>query len=206
MSSVSRHQCLIYSGSPSRHLRPVATVIREKLGQNHRCLYLNSKPMVAGMRSYLASEGVDVEREQTKGALILSSDQQHLIAGRFEVDQMIRTLEAGLNQALHDGFVGLWATGDMTWELGPDKNFSKLVEYEYRLEEFMREHSGLGGICQYHTETLPPTVVRQGILLHQSIFVNQTLSLLNPHYDRKTPTWTLDYLIARLVALQQQGD
>lgn len=182
MEPAPRHQCLIYDGAPSRHLPAVAPVMREKLQQNYRCLYLNSPAMVAGMRSYLAAAGVDVAHEVGKASLVLSSDQQHLTGGSFDVERMMHTLEAAFHQALGDGYEGLWATGDMTWEMGPHKDSAKLLEYEWRLEAFFREHPELGGICQYHADTLPREMMRQGLLVHPTIFVNETLSFLNPHY------------------------
>ncbi len=60
MEAEARHQCLIYEGSPSRQLPALAAVIKRKLDEGHRCLYLNSRPMVAGMRSYLAAIDIDV--------------------------------------------------------------------------------------------------------------------------------------------------
>ncbi len=184
MEPVPRHQCLIYDGPPSQHLKALAAVTREKLDQNRRCLYLNSVPMVAGMRSYLAAAGVDVEKAMRKGNLVLVSEQQHLVNGRFDVDQMMLMLEQALAAALRDGYAGLWATGDMTWEMGPQRDFLKLVEYEWRLEKFFAGHSELSGICQYHASTLPRETIRQGLIVHPSIFVNETLSLINPHYIR----------------------
>ena len=139
--------------------------------------------MVAGMRSYLAAAGVDVAHESANAKLVLSSERHHLADGRqFDVDQMIEALEEALKQALRDGYEGLWATGDMTWELGPDKDFSRLVEYEWRLEEFLRANPKMGGICQYHVDNIPRDIVRDALVTHSSIFVNQTLSLLNPVY------------------------
>ncbi len=35
---------------------------------------------------------------------------------------MLHKLEDALDQALSDGYKGLWATGDMTWEFGSEKN------------------------------------------------------------------------------------
>ena len=70
MQPLSRHQCLIYSGSPARHLPALAALIRRKLEERHRCLYLDSPPMVAGIRSYLSAAGVEVAREVGKGSLI----------------------------------------------------------------------------------------------------------------------------------------
>jgi hypothetical protein len=184
MEPVSRHQCLIYNGPPSRHLPALAVTLRAKLERNYRCLYLNSPPMVAGMRSYLAAAGVDVEAELKRGSLVLSAEQGHLVEMRFDVGRMLETLGTALQQAHDDGYAGLWATGDMTWEMGPRRDFSQLLDYEWRLEEFLREHPQMSGICQYHAETLPREVLRHGLLAHRSLFMNETLSLVNPHYLR----------------------
>jgi len=179
----SRHQCLIYEGAPSRHIPAVASVMAEKLRSNHRVLYLNSRPMIAGMKSQLAAYGVDVQSAITSGNLVLSSEQTHLIDDwEFDVPSLLGTLERALQHALSDGYQGLWATGDMTWEFGPSKDLSKLLEYEWRLEEFMREHPEMSGICQYHAGTLPREILHSGVRSHRHLFVNETLTMLNPLY------------------------
>ena len=122
MEPAARHQCMIYAGSPAKFLRSVAQVMIEKLRLNHRCLYLNSPPMVAGIRSYLAATGLDVAQEVNKRSLVLSSDQNHLEDGRFDLDGM---LGRAVDEAVADGYAGLWASGDMTWELGSYENFEK---------------------------------------------------------------------------------
>lgn len=167
--------------------------------------------MVAGMRSYLAAAGVDVAEESLKGRLVLSSDRDHLINGcQFDLERMMQSLQDALKQALDDGLQGLWATGDMTWEFGPDKDFSKLLEYEWRLEEFFREHPQMGGLCQYHIETMPRKFLRHGVVSHPSIFINQTLSMINPIYRysgsferTQTEAPELDSFINRI--LEPQG-
>jgi hypothetical protein len=180
--TMHRHQCFVYEGSPSRNLPAVMATIKQRLKENHRCLYLDSPPMVAGMRSYLAAADVDVAGEVGKKSLVLSSDQQHLVAGRFDVERMMQTLNDALDQALRDGYDGLWATGDMTWEFGPKQDFSKLMEYEWRLEEFMRAHASLSGLCIYHADTLPRAAMLQGFMTHECVFINETLSKINPNY------------------------
>ena len=40
-----------------------------------------------------------------------------------------------IDRAVHDGYEGLCATGDMRWELGDDQNLDRLLEYEARLEQ-----------------------------------------------------------------------
>lgn len=182
MESIPRHQCLIYAGAPSEHLAAVAAVMVERRRQHYRCFYLNSRPMIVGLRSYLAAAGMNVLEEIANGGLILTSDLSHLRDGKFDTDSMIGTLCESLDEARNDGYAGLWATGDMSWEFGPEKNFSQLLEYEWRLEELFQRRSDLAGTCQYHAGTLPHEYLRQGFVSHPSIFVNQTLSRINPHY------------------------
>lgn len=181
MEPESRHQCLIYEGSPSKKLHMLAAIIQRKLDEGYRCLYLNSAPMVTGMRSTLMAMGIDVVSEISKARLILSSEP--VSAGKvFDVELMLNKLEETLNKALKDGYKGLWASGDMTWEFGPGKDFSKLLEYELKLEEMCQRRKEFYGICQYHKDTLPQDVMRQSLLAHSNIVINETLSRINPHY------------------------
>ena len=176
---------MIYEGAPSHKLRILAIVLQRKLAEGYRCLYLNSAPMVAGMRSTLAAMGTDVSYEIAKARLVLSSEP--VTSGReFDSEVMLGKLEDSLDQAINDGYRGLWATGDMTWEFGPENNFSKLLEYEWGLEEMFHRRKELSGICQYHQDTLPREVMRQGLLTHSSIVINETLSRINPHYLKST--------------------
>ena len=178
----TRHRCMIYAGSPALHLQRLARVIREKLHANYRCLYMNSPAMVAGLRSNLAALGVDVVHEVEKTALALSSDQGHLDNGAFVPNRMLKALDEGVERAQDDGYAGLWASGDMSWEFGPKGDFDKLIEYELGLEEIFRKRPTLEGVCQYHADTLPPHVLRQGLVCHPARFVSETLSQLNPHF------------------------
>ena len=168
--------------SPSRHLPGLSVLIRQKLEENYRCLFLHSPGMVTGIRSYLFAAGIDVIKEIVKGSLVLSSSTAHLVEGCFIVDRMLGMLEEALHQALHDGYQGLCATGDMSQEFGPEKDFLKLLEYEWRLEQFFQTHPALSGVCQYHADTLPREVLREGLLTHRSLFINETLSRLNPYF------------------------
>lgn len=182
MSTELRHQCLIYQGSPSKQLPALANMIQLKLYTGYRCMYLNGPAMVAGMRAFLSARGVDVVHQIAKAALILSSEPIGTAEGGFDIDLMLSMLEDALDQALTDRYKGLWATGDMTWEFGAEKNVAKLMEYERRLEELFRRREELCGVCQYHRDTLPRHALQQGVLTHRGLFINETLSRINQHY------------------------
>ncbi len=147
-------------------------------------MYVNSPPMVAGFASQLYAAGTDVQHEVKRGALVLASDDDHLAEGRFVIDRMIHMLEDAADAALADGYAGLFATGDMTWEFGAEKDFSKLLDYEWRLEELFHKQPALSGICQYHRDLLPREAVRDGVVSHESLFISATLTRLNPLYVR----------------------
>jgi hypothetical protein len=182
MEPVPRHQCLVYHGDPSAHLAGLALLIRQKLDANYRCLYLNNPAMVAGIRAYLTSTGLNVSEAIIRKRLILSSGQDHLVNNAFDPKRMLDMLKETHDAALKDGFVGLWASGDMAWEFGPARDFATLVEYERALERFFRTHSTICGICQYHADVLPDAVVQDGLAVHPALYINETLSRLNPRY------------------------
>lgn len=181
----SRHHCLVYEDSPSRFLPALAASIQQHLNERYRCLYLHCPAMVADMHSLLLAGGTDVAQLVRQGQLVLSSSTDHLVNGRFHVDRMMTMLNNGVEEALTDGYRGLFATGDMSWEFGPDYDFCKLVEYEWQLEELFQRQPALSGICQYHANTLPAEVLRQGLVTHSSLYLNETLSRLNPYYLKR---------------------
>ena len=174
---------MIYDGAPSRSLPAIAASIRRRLDAGMRCMYMNSPAMVAGLGSQLYAVGTNLERELARGALMFGSDG-HLVDGRFDIDRMIEILATAVDQALADGYAGLFATGDMTWEFGPERDFSKLLDYEWRLEQLFRKEPALSGICQYHCDLLPRQAVRDGVVSHENLFINDTITRLNPHYAR----------------------
>lgn len=182
-----QHQCFVYEGAPSSHLADVARTLIQKLNANRRCLYLNSPTMVAGMRWHLVAAGLDLEGQVERGALILSSDQGHLLGGRFDVDRMVQLLEDAVKKALVDGYTGLWASGDMTWEFGSEANLDKLLEYERRLEEFMQANPAMSGICLYHRDTLPSHAIETAMITHRSLYMSASLSQLNSRYYQHVP-------------------
>jgi hypothetical protein len=109
-------------------------------------------------------------------AALLTSERRQLVNGVFDVERMIQCVEEALLQSVADGYYGSWATGDITWEMGSAKDHLKVAEYEWRLEELLHAHPQFCGICQYHADTLPAEVMRQGMMVHPTIFVSKPLS------------------------------
>jgi len=177
---VSRHKCLIYDGHPSEQLPVIVPLLINGLRENRRCLYLGDPEMVRMVDSALAARGVDIARETRRGALVFSSDRGHLRNG-FDPHSMVGMLTDLIDDAVREGFQGLCATGDMMWELGTEKNFDRLLEYEALLEQVFREKP-LSGICQYHRSTVPGHAVRDALLAHRSVYIGDVLNRDNLFY------------------------
>lgn len=204
MEQNTQHQCMIYAGAPSEKLPALAAIICKMMEDGYRCLYLNSPAMVAGIRSCIAAMGVDVSFQIAETRLVLSSEPVSQEED-FDITLMLQKLEDELNDALKNGFKGLWASGDMTWEFGSEKNIEKLVEYEWKLDALFQRRKELSGVCQYHQDTLPAEAMRKGLLMHRQVLINETLSKLNPFYlnsvsssDGITTNLLLDKMIAEL--------
>jgi signal transduction histidine kinase len=177
----SRHKCLIYDGDASEQLPVVVPMLADGLRENWRCMYLGSPSAIDMVGFALGTRGIDVSREIDRNALVFSSDRSHLVDGTFDPDAMIDGLCSGIEAAVHDGFEGLCATGDMRWELGDDRNFDRLLEYEARLEQVFRDRP-LRGICQYHRDLLPARAINDALVTHRSAYVGDALSTDNMFY------------------------
>jgi hypothetical protein len=183
MELVPHHQCFLYDGSPALNLPCLGKALREMLSRNYRCLYLNSEPMAEAMQAYLADAGVDVDWEMQRGSLVLSSDRGHLMDGHFDLKSMLAGLTTALDQALEDGFTGLFATGDMSWEFGPAADFSQLMEYEWQLEDFFEAHPQLRGDLPVSCQQPSPRGDAAGADRASGNLCQRRASLPNPHFD-----------------------
>lgn len=184
MAVFPRHQCLIYEGHPEQHIRTIAETLVARLKAHYRCLYLNSPELVAAMRAHLEAAGFDAKDAIERGALVLSSDRGHLQDGRFDADRMIELLYQTLHQALADGYKGLWAAGDMSWEFGGEHNLPKLLAYERRLDDFLERNPTLSGVCLYHRDTLPADAIEAAQATHPAFYVGENLWEWNTRYQR----------------------
>lgn len=111
--------------------------------------------MAVGMGSYIAARGRDVLEDTKRGRLVLSSEQHTSSDGLFDIDAMLKGHRRCSGVGAERWMQRAGTSGDMTWEFGRARDFSRLLEYEWRLEEFFQKHLELEGICQYDADTLP---------------------------------------------------
>ena len=176
------HVCTLFS-SPEEQLSAAIEYIQQGLARNERCLYVCGEQTPDEFRAALSSAGIDVAREEARGAIILlTKETGHLTGGSFSSSRMISMLKNALESALADGFEGLCAAGDMTWLLDEAPGSEELAEYEALLNHFYRSNRALG-LCQYNRRRLPPAMLDHGIATHPTIRIAGPILVTNPFYE-----------------------
>lgn len=117
----------------------------------------------------LRERGVDVDRELERGALIVRGQREtYLRKARFDSSAMLTFLAEAAREAREEGFVGLRATGEMTWAAGREPGREELLLYEELLNDFTAAH-GIVGLCQYHVDSFEPDVIEGVTRIHPKV-------------------------------------
>jgi PAS domain S-box-containing protein len=175
------HICLIYENS-AEQMAAAVPFLKEGLARDERCLYVADDSAVEAIASALAATRVDVAHERERDALwMLTKQDTYLFEGKFDPVTMIDFLRSAQTQALTDGFSGLRVAAEMTWALGPELVFDRLIEYEALLNDFLANRRSVF-LCQYHRSRFDSAVIHDVLHTHP-IAVIGDLVCPNPYYE-----------------------
>jgi hypothetical protein len=176
------HVCTLYSNRDEQ-LAAAIDYIRAGLSRGERCLYVCCEHTPDEFRAGLRAAGIDVDREEARGALLLITKREgHLKGGSFDPDKMIHMLHAAVKDALDAGFEGLCAAGDMSWLLDEADGSERIAEYEARLNAFYPSSRALG-LCLYNRDRLPPATLDHCLATHPHVRLEGNILLDNPFYE-----------------------
>lgn len=176
------HVCTLFA-SPEEQLNAAVEYIRGGLDRRERCLWVSCERPLPEFRAALKDADIDVEAEETRGALLLvDKDGGHLKGGSFDPDRMIAMLHQAVKDALDDGFTGLCAGGDMTWLLDGASGSERVVEYEVRLNHFYESNHAVG-LCMYNVRTMPAALLDHCLATHPTVRMEGSILMENPFYE-----------------------
>jgi signal transduction histidine kinase len=175
------HLCLIYE-TQEEQFAAALPFLRAGLERGERCLYIADANSGATVLDALRKGGVEVDRHLRNGALIVAGKQEtYLSHGRFDPDLSINFLSQATDEAGDGKFSRLRTLlGEMTWALGEDTAPDSLIEYEAKVNHFVRDHD-VRALCQYHRERFSPEVIL-GVLRTHPVVVYGGLVCKNPYY------------------------
>lgn len=126
----------------------------------------------------------DIQRHVDAGDItFLRSDKSYLRDGCFNADRMLGFVELSEQKALADGYAGLTATGEMSWQKTGAPGTDQLMLYEARLNDLYPE-SGTTLLCQYEEPVFDQATLIDAIRTHPRVVLDGELCV-NPYY---TPT------------------
>ena len=175
------HLCLIYD-TQEEQFAAALPYLKAGLARGEKCLYIVDENTAAAVLDALHKGGTDVDRHLRSGALTVTHKQEiYLKLGRFDPDWMIGFLTQAIADAGAAKCCGLRTLlGEMTWVLGSSNGTDKLIEYESKLNCFIRDHDARL-ICQYHRTRFSPEVILAVIRTHPLV-VYGGIVCKNPYY------------------------
>lgn len=168
--------------SPDEVLIAATAYIRHGLSRRERCVYACRDEDVPAVLGMLRAAGIQVDAEEARGALLVTSNAGYLRDGTFEPDRLISAMQEALTDALNAGFEGLCLAGDMTWVLHQAPGTERLAEYEARANRFFKENPATG-LCLYNHRILPAVVLDHALATHPAVGVDHRLIHTNPFYE-----------------------
>jgi hypothetical protein len=176
------HICGIYS-TEDELCDMVTPYLAEGLARGERCWFLPSAEGDAGVRRGLTEQGIDVDREVWRGALVFAdSTAAYAVRGRFDPEETMALFGAAIEDALNDGFHGFRAAAEMSWVMDAEGGEERIVTYEALLKSlFSNGHAT--GLCLYQRDRMPLNVIDGALATHPIVRAPRTDYRRNPHYD-----------------------
>ena len=175
------HLCLIYH-TEEEQLAAALPFLRAGLERGERCLYIAGENGPPAVVDALRKSGTDIDRYLQSGALIIADKREtYLNHGRFDPDLWIRFLFRATHEEGAGKFSGVRTLlGEMTWAIGEDTAPDSLIEYEAKLNNYVRNHD-VRVLCQYNQNRFSPELILDIIRTHP-VVVYGGIICQNPYY------------------------
>jgi signal transduction histidine kinase len=175
------HHCLIYEREEEKFAAALP-YLRAGLKRGERCLYVADEDSRAAVLDALNRAGTEVDRYLRTGALIIASSQEtYFENGRFDPDLWLRFLSQATRDEGAGEFSGLRTIlGEMSWVLEGDVSPDTLIDYEARLNRFVRDHD-VRVLCQYNRNRFSPELILSVLRTHPVVVYGGIVSE-NPYY------------------------
>jgi MEDS: MEthanogen/methylotroph, DcmR Sensory domain len=171
------HLCAIQENKRDQ-LSAAAAFIRGGL-ERGECLYVADASKPEAIIATLRSQGVDIDRAHKSGMLTISDKRTYLHHGHFVPDEMIRFLAQSYREA-RSKYAGFRFAGEMSWVLGRATGADSLIEYEAKLNNFLRKHKA-SILCQCFRPDFDAEIILN-VLRTRPVVIHQQFMTENPYY------------------------
>ncbi len=140
--------------------------LRIGLARGEKCVCIAPDDALNKIATALRLQSIDVEAAVKTGGLALTGKPDaYLRQGQLDVEEMIRFWARAVEAASAAGFRGLRGTSEMAGALGEDPELALLLQYESKLNTFVRHHPATF-LCEYDRRRCAPEVILEVIRTH----------------------------------------
>ena len=172
--------CCLFFNSPEEQGRVTSPFLAIGLERGERCLFVGGESAVEAVREGLRSEGVNVDSQERRNRLALTSSRDYLDRGHWRTEKMLGFLQHAYDDALAEDCTALRAAGDVSWQVGPHREYREIVYYEALLDLFFIGKR-MVGMCQYRKDDCPPETLRAILNTHKIAAIDSNICA-NFHY------------------------
>jgi len=163
------HICCFYKNEKD-HKKLITSYIIHGLEKGEKVLYILDKHDLETITRYL-KETVNVKDYIQTGQLVfLYSKDVYTPKGFFKPELMLRNLQKIYDETLKQGYSALRGTGEMSWILNGIDSFEKLLEYENKLNDFLKGKK-FYALCQYNINDFNKNFLLDILLFHPLIAI-----------------------------------
>ena len=207
VKSIGRHEhlCLIYSNRQEQ-FAAIWPFLEIGLERREKVIYIADENSAVSVRDVMRERGIDIDGRVCE--VVTVHDSLHSKPGHLDPDFAIGFFSRKADEAKAAGFSALRAIGEMTWALGDDTDSGRLIEFEAKINRFLR-HSDVIGICQYDLNKFSPEIILDVLRTHPLVIYRGDVCR-NPYYippeEFLTPNRAeleLDRLLSNIYASQQ---
>ncbi len=175
-----QHLCLIYD-TKEQQFAAAVPFLRTGLEHHEKCLYIADENSSAAVLEALRKVGTEIDRYLRSGALIVTGKREtYLEHGRFDPDLWIRFLSESTEETAGRFSRLRTLLGEMTWAIGEEIAPQTLMEYEAKLNYFVRDHD-VRILCQYNRKRFSSEFIL-GVIRSHPVVVYGGIVCQNPYY------------------------
>lgn len=147
----------------------IVPYVTESILRGEKCIYITGMSNLNPIKDRLKEKFDLAKAVEKKQFIILRNDEAYSKSGTFNPDKMIELLIEETNKAISEGFSGLSVTGEISWVLNYEDGFDRIIEYEWKLNEYLFNEYPVSSLCRYNMNKFSNEMIINIIQLHPFI-------------------------------------
>ena len=186
------HMVFLYEDKNTKsNANLMADYIIARVSKNEKCIFISGDIDIELIMERL-KDSIDLEKMITnKQLLILNNNDAYSKSGKFDPRKMIDLLKVLAFEAIEEGYSAVAITGEISWVLEYDDGVSRIMSYEYLLNEEIFGSYPVSAICRYNINKFSSKMIKNIIEIHPIVIWKDKVHE-NPFYCNVIETEKVD--------------